>query len=103
MKMIDHKPRSVGCPVRIRGILYPSQRAAALALGVTEKTIRNALDAGRIDDTALGLRRGGRPGKPCVFRGKRYPSMHAAALDAGVSVAAVSKAAKAFEQLARAA
>lgn len=91
------------CPVRIRGIVYPSQRAAAAALGVTEKTIRNALDAGRIDDTGLGLRRGGRPGKPCTFQGKRYPSMHEAARDTGVSVATVSKAVRAWEQLARAA
>jgi hypothetical protein len=91
------------CPVRIRGVLYPSQRAAARALGVTEKTIRNALDAGRIDDTGLGVRRGGRPGKPCTFLGKRYASMHEAARATGYSVATVSKAVKAFEQLARAA
>lgn len=36
-----------GFPVRVRGVIYPSQRAAAKALGVSEKTVRNALDAGR--------------------------------------------------------
>lgn len=80
------------CPVRIRGITYTSIRAAARALGVTEKTIRNALDAGRIDDTGLGKRSGGRPGKPCFYRGKSYPSITAAAREWGVSTAAVSKA-----------
>ncbi len=92
-----------GCPVRIRGVLYPSQTAAALALGLHPGTIAKALDAGRVDEVGLGIRRGGQPGKPCIYRGKAYPSRKAAALACGVSVAAVSKAAKAFEQLARAA
>lgn len=86
-----------GCPVRIRGVIYPSQRAAALAIGVNVGTIANALDAGRIDEVGLGIRRGGQPCKPCVYRGRSYPSRKAAALDCGVSVAAVSKAARAAE------
>ena len=85
-----------GSPVRIRGVNYISQRAAAKALGLHERTIANALDAGCIDE--VGLRRGGRPGKPCVYRGKAYPSRKAAALACGVSVAAVSKAARLAEQ-----
>jgi hypothetical protein len=80
------------CPVCIRGVFYPSQSAAARALGVSEKTIRNALDAGREDDTGLSKRRGGRPGKPCFYRGKSYPSLTAAARVCGVTTAAVSKA-----------
>lgn len=72
-----------GFPVRIRGVIHPSQRAAATALGVSEKTVRNALDAGTID--LVGLRGAGRPGKPCTYRGADYPSMTAAAIACGVS------------------
>ena len=72
-----------GFPVRVRGVVYPSQRAAATALGVAEKTVRNALDAGTID--LVGLLVAGRPGKPCTYRGAEYPSMTAAAVACGVS------------------
>jgi hypothetical protein len=72
-----------GFPVRVRGVVYPSQRAAATALGVAEKTVRNALDAGTID--LVGLLVAGRPGKPCTYRGAEYPSMTAAAIACGVS------------------
>jgi predicted transcriptional regulator len=72
-----------GFPVRVRGVVYPSQRAAATALGVAEKTVRNALDAGTID--LVGLRGPGTPGKPCTYRGAEYPSMTAAAVACGVS------------------
>lgn len=82
-------------PVRIRGVHYPSQAAAARALGVSGFTISNALDEGRIDRVGLGLTSPGTPGKPCWYRGKRYPSRTAAARACGVSVAAVSKAVKA--------
>ena len=84
-----------GFPVRIRGITYPSQRAAARALGVCDATVRKALDAGRIDEVGLNIRRGGHPGTPCLYRGKAYPSRAAAAKACGVTKAAVSKAAKA--------
>jgi hypothetical protein len=89
-------PNPYGCPIKIRGVLYISQRAAALAFGVHPATIAKALDAGRIDEVGLVKRRGGQPCKPCVYRGKAYPSRKAAALACGVSVAAVSKAAKAM-------
>lgn len=72
-----------GFPVRVRGVVYPSQRAAASAMGVSEKTVRNALDAGTID--LVGLLVAGRPGKPCTYRGAEYPSMTAAAIACGVS------------------
>ena len=74
-------------PIRIRGVVYPSQQAAAIALGVHPTTICKALEAGTLDRVAL--RMGGNPGKPCVFRGKRYPSRAAAAADCGVSIAKV--------------
>lgn len=82
-----------GCPVRIRGITYISQRAAAEALGVHPATIAKALDDGCIDQA--GQRKGGQPCKPCVYRGKAFPSRKAAAEFFGVSIAAVSKAVRA--------
>ena len=72
-----------GFPVRVRGVVYPSQRAAARALGVSEKTVRTALDAGRAD--MIGITGNGRPGKPCTYRGVEYPSLTAAAIACGVS------------------
>ena len=84
-----------GNPVRIRGVDYPSQAAAARALGVSASTIGMALAVGRPDAAGLGsVFGGGRPGKPCWYRGQRYPSRTAAARACGVSVAAVSKAVK---------
>ena len=87
-----------GFPVRIRGVVYATQRAAAIAVGVSEKTIRNALDTGTVDLVGKGYRVGGRPGMPCYFRGKSYPSLTAAAKACGVSTAAVSKAVKKHRQ-----
>jgi predicted DNA-binding protein (UPF0251 family) len=76
-------------PVRIRGVDYPSQKAAALALGTSKNTITNALDEGWIDE--VGLRRRGQRPKPCTFRGNHYPSRKAAAEACGVSVQTVSR------------
>lgn len=88
-----------GNPVRIRGVDYPSQAAAARALGVSASAIGMALAVGRPDSAGLGSGAGGgHPGKPCWYRGKRYPSRTAAAKACGVSVAAVSKAVKAAAQ-----
>ncbi len=83
-----------GNPVRIRGVDYPSQAAAARALGVAPSTVSIALDEGWVDRVGMGIRRGGHPGRPCWYRGKRYPSRTAAAKACGVSVAAVSNAVK---------
>ena len=77
-------------PVRMRGTDYPSQKAAAQALGVGQNTITDALDGGWIDE--VGLRKGGQRPKPCTYRGKQYPSRTAAALACGVSVQRVSAA-----------
>ena len=44
-----------GNPTLIRGVLYPSARAAAKALGVHENTIWHALNHGDIDHVGLGL------------------------------------------------
>ena len=50
-----------GFPVRIRGVVYATQRAAARGVGVSEKTIRNALDTGTVDLVGKGYRKNGRP------------------------------------------
>lgn len=84
--------RTAGLPVRIRGVTYPSQRAAARALGVSERAIRNALDAGRVDQVGLHPKRGGAPGIPCVYRGQEFPSRIAAAIAFDVSSKAVYRA-----------
>ena len=84
--------RTAGLPVRIRGITYPSQRAAARALGVSERTVRNALDAGRIDEVGTREAKGGPGGVPCTYRGQVFPSRIAAAIACGVSSKAVYRA-----------
>ena len=78
--------------IRIRGVVYPSAKAAGKALGVHWNTILRALDDGRIDEVGIVRRIGGRPGTPCTFRGRRYPSMTAAAREHGVTLSAVSMA-----------
>lgn len=40
-------------PVRIRGVVYPSYRAAAEALGVTQSTVSKAVSIGRADSVGL--------------------------------------------------
>ena len=78
-------------PIRIRGVLYPSARAAATALGVHWRTVLRALDDGRLDEVGLQRRRG-HPGVACTYRGQSFPSMTAAANACGVTLPAVSKA-----------
>ena len=84
--------RTAGLPVRVRGVTYPSQRVAARALGVSERAIRNALDAGRVDQVGLCPKKGGAHGVPCVYRGQEYPSRIAAALACNVSANSVYRA-----------
>ena len=91
---------SVHCnPVRIRGVDYPSQSAAARALGVDLSTVTKALAAGKADGIGLRRNKGGNPGKPCVYRGRAYPSICAAAHDWGVSERTVRKAATAWQDM----
>lgn len=49
----------MSCPVLIRGKHYPSQAAAARALGVSPATVFQALNTGTIDH--VGLRSGKQP------------------------------------------
>jgi len=41
-------------PVTIRGTTYPSQAAAARALGISVQAVHDALNRGRIDYAGLG-------------------------------------------------
>lgn len=83
-------------PTRIRGVDYPSMKAAAIALGVKPPTVWKAAERGTLDSVGLcvgtvdkvGLRH------PCWYRGKLYPSHIAAALDNGVTRACVSQSVK---------
>ncbi|QNN99773.1 hypothetical protein P67b_00014 [Ruegeria phage Tedan] len=63
-------------PVRIRGVDYPSQKAAADALGVSSWTIHYRLNRGTMQD--LGATRpktGPVSAIPCIVHGVRYKSM----------------------------
>lgn len=81
-------------PTRIRGVDYPSMRAASQALGVTHGAIWYAMESGALDRVGLGIK--GITAawmslrKPCWFRGKRYHSQAEAARANGVSGATVS-------------
>ncbi len=76
------------CPVRIRGQDYPSQTAAARALGVSKSTVCLALDRGAIDRVGLG--RKVRPIATCVD-GVWYRSQCQAAADTGLGYLNLSR------------
>lgn len=69
--------------VEIRGVIYPSGRAAARALGVCPRTLYTALDQGRT--ATVGLY--GKAGKPIpvTIQGKNYPSIAAAGRALGMN------------------
>jgi len=83
-------------PVTIRGVTYPSQTAAAGALGVSQATISNAMARGTLDGVGLGVdgTPRGREQVPVTIRGVSYPSITAAAKAHGVTVACVANARK---------
>lgn len=70
------------CPVLIHGQTYPSQTAAAIALGLSSKTIWNALERGSLDTVGTGKRKG----IICFWMGECYPSLRAASRTTGVAV-----------------
>jgi len=84
---IDRKPRKTTAnPCLIHGVLYPSQRAAAKALGVSDTRVAIALNRGRADQIGVGLTR------PCVIGGVEYPSRKAAAEALNVTIGRVCQA-----------
>jgi DNA-binding transcriptional LysR family regulator len=77
-------------PVRIRGVVYQSSRAAAEALGLSPSAISNALAEGRTETVGLRVPRG-KP-RPCRINGVNYPTLTAAAQANGVGVPAIFNA-----------
>ena len=83
-------------PVRIRGVDYPSAKAAAEALGVSREWVYNALCRGRIDRVGLG--KGGDYGtakinaKPVRVGGMKFDSMAALARFIGLKDRSVRRA-----------
>jgi phage protein U len=75
-------------PVTICGVTYPSQTAAALALGVSARTVSAAKKRDALDRVGLDAV------EPLTIRGVTYPSQTAAALALGVSTRAVGVANK---------
>jgi len=74
--------------VTIRGVTYPSRKAAAEALGVAGQTITNAAKSGTLDRVGRGpLKPGCDPvyTLPTTVGGVTYPSRKAAAEALGVT------------------
>lgn len=74
----------------IRGVVYPTVKAAADALGVRPDTILAARQRGRLDVVGLGSR-----ALPVVIRGVRYGDCSEAARALGVTPKAVANARRA--------
>lgn len=66
----------------IRGVTYPSQAAAARALGVNERAIVSALDRGTVDNVGLG--RNCHSKRPVLLDGVKYDSIADAARSIGM-------------------
>lgn len=80
-------------PVTIRGVAYPSQKAAAEALGVAKATVCAAAKRGTLDKVGLGLSQPGcEPAytRPTTVAGVTYPSRKAAAEALGVTLSQLS-------------
>lgn len=77
-------------PITIGGKCYPSQNAAAKALGISESAISQAVRRGTLN--GLGAGRGVRQYVPVTIRGITYPSQTAACKALGVSRPVIWKA-----------
>lgn len=77
-------------PTLIRGVLYPSQRAAAQALGISLTSVQKAMDEGRLETVGLNLR-GPRMSRRVCVNGVWYPSHRRAAAKIGMPQWAVSR------------
>jgi hypothetical protein len=73
-----------GHPVHIRGVTYPSLRAAAKALGVTVQAVWDSMRRGTLETCGLGYPNGTNT-KPIVINGTAYPSLQAVADAFGVT------------------
>lgn len=74
--------------ITVRGVTYPSQKAAACALGVSQSTVGSAKQRGALDTVGLGLLQKGCEGvrkKPIRMDGVEWPSHAALAEHIGVT------------------
>lgn len=82
--------------VTIRGAVYPSQKAAADALGVKSATISAAAQAGTLDFVGLGPASGERKAstsrRPVTIGGATYASRAEAAKALGIAPGAIGAA-----------
>ena len=76
------------CPVKIRGVLYNSQKEAAEAIGVTQSAIYRALVNGTLEKCGIHNRNR----KPVTIRGVHYESQTAAAKALGLRQTNIAKA-----------
>jgi len=76
-------------PLKIRGVTYPSQYAAAKALGVNPSTIRAAVVRGTLATVGMGKAGMTARAMPIRIRGKVYKNAATAALAFGVTRACV--------------
>jgi len=67
-------------PIEIRGVLYPSRKAAAEALGVIPSAVSNAYRAGTEQTCGLGYK----APVSCIIDGVHYPSIVAASRGTGI-------------------
>lgn len=73
--------------VRIRGKVYESAEEAAKAHGVSEATIKSAINRGREDYIGVGSNK-----TPVTIRGKSYPTMVEASRALGISADSITHA-----------
>jgi hypothetical protein len=79
--------------ITVRGVTYPSQKAAAYALGVTGQTLGAANRRGTLDTVGLGPLQKGCEGvhkKPVILHGVEWASRAALAEHLGVSQSQLS-------------
>jgi biotin operon repressor len=81
---------SAPIPVRVRGTVFPSLKAAGDALGVSSAAIWLAIEEGRED--TVGLHTKAKLWKPCTINGQTFVSRAAAAAALGVTGPAISTA-----------
>ena len=80
-------------PITIRGVTYPSRKAAAEALGVHTRTIYAAARVGALESVGLQVDRPPRlSDMPVTIRGVTYPSRKAAAEALGVASQTIKRA-----------
>lgn len=71
-------------PTEVRGVKYPSMKAAAEAIGVYWTTIQQAMNKGTLDRVGLNPR-GRRMSKPVNINGVDYPSIRQATYHIDIS------------------